>query len=92
MLFDVFGSENVAVVEILADNIYTPQTLEKIQRLTDEFRKIPEVKSAFSLTNAQDIIAKVIGEEQETLVPIIPATVEEAAVIKEKVATRPYLP
>ena len=85
----LFGSENVAVIGILADNIYTPQTLEKIQRLTDEFRKIPEVKSAFSLTNAPDIIAKVIGEEQELLVPIIPATVEEAAVIKEKVATQP---
>ena len=85
----LFGSENVAVIGILADNIYTPQTLEKIQRLTDEFRKIPEVKSAFSLTNAPDIIAKVIGEEQELLVPIIPATVEEAAAIKEKVATQP---
>ena len=35
----LFGSENVAVIGILADNIYTPQTLEKIQRLTDEFVK-----------------------------------------------------
>ena len=69
----LFGSENVAVIGILADNIYTPQTLEKIQRLTNEFRKIPEVKTAFSLTNAPDIIAKVIGEEQELLVPTIPA-------------------
>jgi len=85
----LFGSENVAVIGILADNIYTPQTLEKIQRLTNEFRKIPEVKTAFSLTNAPDIIAKVIGEEQELLVPTIPATVEEAATIKEKVATQP---
>ncbi len=85
----LFGSENVAVIGILADNIYTPQTLQKIQRLTDEFRKIPEVKSAFSLTNAPDIIAKVIGAEQELLVPTIPATVEEAATIKEKVATQP---
>ena len=85
----LFGSENVAVIGILADNIYTPQTLQKIQRLTDEFRKIPEVKNAFSLTNAPDIIAKVIGAEQELLVPTIPATVEEAATIKEKVATQP---
>ena len=85
----LFGSENVAVIGVLADNIYTPQTLRKIQRLTDEFRKISEVKTAFSLTNAPDIIAKVIGEEQELLVPTIPATVEEAAAIKEKVATQP---
>jgi len=85
----LFGSENVAVIGILADNIYTPQTLQKIQHLTNEFRKIPEVKNAFSLTNAPDIIAKITGAEQELLVPTIPATVEEAAAIKEKVATQP---
>ncbi len=85
----LFGSENVAVIGILADNVYTPPTLQKIQRLTDEFRKIPEVKSAFSLTNAPDVIAKITGAEQELLIPTIPATVEEAAAIKEKVATQP---
>jgi predicted RND superfamily exporter protein len=85
----LFGSENVAVVGILTDTIYTPQTLQKIQHLTDEFRKIPEVKNVFSLTNAPDIIAKITGAEQELLIPAIPTTVEEAASIKEKVATQP---
>ncbi|NOT55986.1 MAG: MMPL family transporter, partial [Deltaproteobacteria bacterium] len=85
----LFGSENVAVIGILADNIYTPPTLQKIQRLTDELRKIPEVKNVFSLANAPDIIAKITGAEQELLIPTIPATVAEAAVIKEKVATQP---
>jgi hydrophobe/amphiphile efflux-3 (HAE3) family protein len=85
----LFGSENVAVVGLLADNIYTPQTLQKIQRLTDEFRKIPEVKNVLSITNTPDVIAKIIGAEQELLVPEIPTTLEEAAAIKEKVATQP---
>ncbi len=85
----LFGSENVAVIGILTDNIYTPHTLQKIQRLTDEFRKIPEVKTVFSLTNAPDVIAKITGAEQELLIPTIPTTVEEAAAIKEKVATQP---
>lgn len=85
----LFGSENVAVIGLLADNIYTPPTLLKIQRLTDELRKIPEVKNVFSLANAPDIIAKIIGAEQELLIPTIPATVAAAAAIKEKVATQP---
>ena len=84
-----FGSENVAVIGILTDNIYTPETLRKIQHLTEEFRKIPEVKSVLSLTNAPDVLAKILGAEQELLVPAIPATVEEAAAIKERVAAQP---
>jgi predicted RND superfamily exporter protein len=58
----LFGSENVAVVGVITDNVYTPHTLQKIKRLTDEFRKIPEVKNVLSLTNARDIVAFILGE------------------------------
>jgi hypothetical protein len=36
--------------------------LQKIKRLTDEIRQIPEVKDVFSLTNVQDIITSVAKE------------------------------
>ncbi|MBM4259778.1 MAG: hypothetical protein FJ147_28265 [Deltaproteobacteria bacterium] len=68
----MFGSDDVAVIALITDNIYTPQTLQKIQRLTDEFRKIPEVKSVLSLTNAKDIVADVLGEQPALLIPQIP--------------------
>lgn len=85
----LFGSEDVAVVGLITDNIYTPQTLQKITRLTEEFKKIPEIKSVFSLTNAPDIVAKIIGEPQDLLIPELPTTVEAAAPLKEKLAAQP---
>src|SRR6266852_3452361 len=72
----LFGSDDVAVIGIITANIYTPQVLEKVKRLTDEFRKIPEVKYVYSLANAPDSLAKLTGEEQDLLMPEIPTTAE----------------
>ena len=85
----LFGSDDVAVIAVITDNIYTPHTLQKIHRLTEEFRKIPEVKSVLSLTNAKDVVADVLGEQPALLIPQIPATLEEAAPLKEKLAQQP---
>jgi hydrophobe/amphiphile efflux-3 (HAE3) family protein len=85
----LFGSDDVAVIGLIADDIYTPQVLQKVQRLTDEFRKIPEVKSVLSLTNASDILAKVTGAEQDLLVPDIPSTPEAWEDLKQKLANNP---
>jgi len=36
-----FGSDDVVVVAIVADSVYTPGALQKIDRLTQDLRKIP---------------------------------------------------
>ena len=64
----LFGSDEIGVIGIIADNVYTPQTLRKIKRLTEEIRQIPEVKNVISLTNAPDIITSV-AKESTLLVP-----------------------
>jgi predicted RND superfamily exporter protein len=84
----LFGSDDVAVVGIITDDVYTPRTLEKIKRLTEEFRKIPEVKSVASLTNAKDIILSV-AEEDALLIPEIPSSAAEVENIKRKLAEMP---
>ncbi len=84
----IFGSDEIGVVGLVTDNVYTPEVLQKMKRLTDEIRKIPAVKSVVSLTNAQDII-KSVAEEQTLLVPKIPATPAEWEQLKEKVADVP---
>lgn len=70
----LFGSDDIAIIGLITDNIYTPQVLQKIQRLTDELRKFPEVKSVLSLTNAQDFVAQIAGTGHDLLVPEIPST------------------
>src|SRR5215510_9467917 len=85
----LFGRDDVGIVGIITDNIYTPETFQKIQRLTMEIKKIPEVKNALSLTNLPDPIAKIIGEENDLLVPEIPSTPVGWEALKQKIADRP---
>jgi len=80
----LFGSDEIGVIGLITDNIYTAAVLQKIKRLTEEIGKIPQVKSVVSLSNAQDIIASV-AEEQALLVPDIPRTAVGWDALKEQV-------
>ena len=84
----LFGSDNVAVIGIIADAIYTPYTLHKIKHLTEEFRKIPEVSKVYSLTNANDL-GVLSGEPSDLFIPEIPETAEGAVALKDKLADQP---
>ncbi|MBI3302400.1 MAG: MMPL family transporter, partial [Deltaproteobacteria bacterium] len=84
----LFGSDEIGIIGLVTDNVYTPQVLQKIKRLTEEIRQIPAVKSVVSLTNAQDIIASV-AEEQALLVPEIPATAAAWEELKNKLTDVP---
>ncbi len=85
----LFGRDDVGVVAIVTDSIYTPETFQKIDRLTAAIRKIPEVKTAMSVTNAIDPIAAVAGTGQEKLVQTMPTTPEEWTALKQKISERP---
>src|SRR3989441_4882602 len=80
----LFGSDEIGVIGLITDNVYTAEVLQKIKRLTEEIRKIPQVKSVVSLSNAQDIIASV-AEEPALLVPDIPRTAVGWDALKEQV-------
>ncbi|MGE0683745.1 MAG: MMPL family transporter [Candidatus Binatia bacterium] len=83
-----FGSDEIGVIGVIADNIYTPQVLGKIKRLTEAISQIPEVKSVISLTNAPDIITSV-ARESSVLVPDVNATHAALEELKEKLAEQP---
>jgi predicted RND superfamily exporter protein len=79
----LFGSDEIGVIGVIADNIYTPQVLQKIKRLTEEVAQIPEVKSVISLTNTPDVITSV-AQESALLVPDVNAAHAALAVLKHK--------
>jgi len=83
----LFGSDEVGVIGLVTDNVYTPQTLQKIQRLTTEIEKIDGVRSVLSLANAVDPIADVI--EPPLLMPNVPTTATGLEALKAKLADRP---
>ena len=84
----LFGSDEIGVIGIVADNIYTPQTLGKIKRLTEEIRNIPEVKNVISLTNAPDIITSV-AKESSLLVPDVNLPHAAIAELKKRLLEQP---
>ncbi len=84
----LFGSDEIGLVGLVTDNVYTPEVLQKLKRLTAEIKKIPAVKSAVSLTNAQDVVASV-AQEQALLVPAIPTTAAEWEELKDKLIDLP---
>jgi len=84
----LFGSDEVGVVGIVTDNIYTQRVLEKITRLTEQIGQIPEVKNVISLTNAPDIITSV-AKESTLLVPDVKLPHAAAAELKKKLLDQP---
>jgi predicted RND superfamily exporter protein len=82
-----FGSDDVAVIGVRAADVFTPATLTKIARVTNELAKIDGVESALSLTNASDVAADVITPPP--LLPRIPPTAADIAALRETLQKRP---
>ena len=86
----LFGSDDLTVIGLLTDNVYTPAALEKIRRITAQVEKIDGVQNVISLTNAPDLIANVL--DPPLLVPQNPTDPEVLATIRRKVEDNPLYP
>jgi len=83
----LFGSDEIGVVAVLADDVYAPDVLKRIRDLTDAIAKVDGVAEAVSLTNAADPVMDVI--QPPPLVPELPRTAAESAALRAKLAERP---
>ncbi|MEA2624328.1 MAG: uncharacterized protein QOD06_373, partial [Candidatus Binatota bacterium] len=82
----LYGSDEIGVVAVVAPDVYQPDVLRKIERLTDEIGRIDGVQKVISLTNVLDPVEDAI--EPPKLVPRIPRTTDEARKLREKLADR----
>src|SRR5438477_7880040 len=69
----LFGSDDVGVIGVRADDVFAPSTIEKIARVTDALAKVPGVDGVLSITNVVDPGAN-IGLTPPRLLPRIPPT------------------
>lgn len=83
----LFGSDEIGVVGVLADDVYQPAVLEKIRDLTDAIAKVDGVAEVVSLTNAVDPVADVL--DPPPLIETLPRTPDDVAALKQKLAERP---
>ena len=83
----LFGSDDMGVIGLVTENVYTPATLEKINRLTAEVEKVSGVESVLSLTNVLDPITDV--GDPPLLIPRIPTDPAALDALRRKVEDNP---
>lgn len=82
-----FGSDDVGVIGVRADDLFAAATLEKIARVTDAVSRMPGVERVLSITNAVDPAADVF--EPPLLLPHVPPTAAEVQGLKQKLVSTP---
>src|SRR5205809_735616 len=85
----VFGSDDVGVIGVRADDVFAPSTILKIARVTDALAKVPGVESVLSITNVVDPTAYFASAAR--LLPRIPPTPDEVEALKRKLAATPLV-
>jgi len=83
----LFGSDDIGIIGLVTENVYTPATLEKIRRLTAQAEKVDGVQSVLSLTNAPDPIANVV--DPPLLIPQIPTDPAALTALRRKIKENP---
>ena len=64
-----FGGENLLVVAYETDDIFTPESLRQIRRLTEKLESVEYIDSVTSITNFKDLVGTVDTLETRQLVP-----------------------
>jgi predicted RND superfamily exporter protein len=83
----LFGSDDVGIIGVLSDDLFSPATLEKIARVTNAVGKLPGVDHVVSITNAKDVAADVINPPP--LLPRLPPTPEEVEALRTRLHAVP---
>jgi predicted RND superfamily exporter protein len=84
----IFGSDDVAVIGVRAENVFAPATMEKIERVTEALARIkPGVERVVSIANAVDPAANVFNPPR--LLEHIPPSPQEVAALQAKLRATP---
>lgn len=84
----VFGSEEATVVAVFGD-VFAPDTLATIDRLSRQFADFDGVREVISLTTVKGVESDELGLRVGPLLRELPDTPEEAAALKAKVLADP---
>lgn len=88
---ETFRTDEIVVVGLFADDVFTPEVLDGVDALTEAFARVPQVHRVRSLTNAsrfesrEDVLAVV------PVVPSLPVTASVAASVRAVATEDPLL-
>jgi hypothetical protein len=85
----IFGSEEVTMVGVFADDVFARATLEKTDRLTRELEALEGVRQVVSLTTVQAVESDEDGLRIGKLVRQMPETAEESEALRARALANP---
>jgi predicted RND superfamily exporter protein len=84
---EIFGDEEIGVVALVAEDVYTPAAVVALRDLTERLAEVDGVSRTLSLANATDVTGDVLVANP--LLPAGPVTAATTAHLKERVAANP---
>ncbi|MDH5613363.1 MAG: MMPL family transporter, partial [Gammaproteobacteria bacterium] len=86
-----FGSDETIMVVIDADDVFSPQAIDLVSRLTNRLARVSGVEEVVSLTNALTIRATEYGMDIAPIMARVPETPEEYEVLRKEVLASPLI-
>ena len=88
-LESIFGGSEIVLLGIVSDNIYAPNILQKIRRLTKEIENLKETAAVTSLFTIHDLIETEKGIKVSHLIESIPDAEKKTQVLRERLRSHP---
>ncbi|HAH97464.1 MAG TPA: hypothetical protein DCL69_11290, partial [Firmicutes bacterium] len=85
-----YGSNRAVVVVASSDDIFAPQSMQTIDRITNSLTDLPFVVSVSSLTNLVDMKGTPEGLASGPIIPELPQSQAEADLLREGILPNPW--
>jgi len=85
----VFGSEEATLVALFTDNVFTPETLAKVDRLSSQLGAIKGVREVISISTVKGVEVGDMGLRVGTLMHELPKTPAEVDAFRARVLEEP---
>ncbi len=85
-----YGSDRSVVVVACADDIFAPQSMQAVDRITDSLADLPFVVSVSSLTNLVDMHGTPEGMASGPVIPKLPRTQADADLLRANILSNPW--
>ena len=86
-----FGSDETIMVVIDTDDVFLPENVDLVSRLTDRLSEVPGVQEVVSFTNALTIRATDYGMDIAPMMERLPETTEQSEVLRSEVMANPLI-
>ncbi len=86
-----FGTDEIVLIALFADDVFTREALDSIVRLTERIRRDPNVGRVLSLSSVNDVHESAGGIEIEPFFSEVPSTASGLEGLRERVHANPLV-